>query len=90
MMQRSTERIHSLSRRRPPPCPRPRRRQGSRRRSPRSPSRGRRGPRGPRRTRPPPCPHRRTSARRRAWRTSGRTCGPCGTKPRRWPSCWRS
>ena len=33
---------------------------------------------------PPPCPRPRTSARRRAWRTSGRTCGPDGPRPRRW------
>ena len=56
----------STPRRSPLPRPRPRR---SRRRPPRSPSRGRQGPRGPRRTRPPPCPRRRTSGRRRAWRT---------------------
>ena len=39
------------------------------RQPPRSPSRGRQGPHGPRRTHLPPYPHRRTSARRHAWRT---------------------
>jgi len=50
----------------PPPLPHPLQ---TRRRPPRSPSRGRRGPRALRRTRPPPCPRRHTSGRRRAWHT---------------------
>ena len=53
----------------------------------RSPSPGQPDPHGPRRTHPPPCPPPRTSARRRAWRTSGQTCGPDGPKPRRWRWC---
>uniref|UniRef100_A0A0E9XE58 Uncharacterized protein n=1 Tax=Anguilla anguilla TaxID=7936 RepID=A0A0E9XE58_ANGAN len=40
-----------------------------------------------RRTLPPPCPPPRTSERRHAWRTSGRTCGPDGPRPRRWRWC---
>uniref|UniRef100_A0A3B5LT12 Tyrosine-protein phosphatase domain-containing protein n=1 Tax=Xiphophorus couchianus TaxID=32473 RepID=A0A3B5LT12_9TELE len=54
---------------------------------PRSPSPGPPCPPAPPRTRPPPCPRPRTSGRRPAWRTSGRTCGRGAPRPRRWPWC---
>ncbi|KAF4526368.1 hypothetical protein B566_EDAN014106 [Ephemera danica] len=53
----------------------------------RSPSRGQPSPHGLRRTLLPPYPHRHTSARRRAWRTSDRTCGLDEPRPQQWQWC---
>ena len=84
MMLEDRDQTSHLNTRLPPPRPLPPR---NPRRPPRSPSPMQPDPPGPRRTRPPPCPRPRTSARRRAWRTSGRTCGPDGPRPRRWRWC---
>ncbi len=54
----------------------------------RNPSRGLQDLHGPRRIHLPPYPHRRTSGRKRAWRTSSQTYDPNEPKLQQWQWCW--